>query len=703
MSIEQVGAIVLARMDSSRLPGKGLTTVAGKPVLSYVLERAAAVPGINRVILATSERSLDDPLENFARQQNVDVFRGSLDDVAGRVLGAAHAFGLNTFARVNGDSPLLDFDLLGCAVALLREGNFDIVTNVLKRTFPSGMSVEVLTTEAFARGYKRMSKSDHFEHVTSYFYEHAEHFKIHNIESGHPDLARLHAAVDTPEDLAFFSRILRNMERSHLDYTGEQLLNLIEEQAVSEKKSDCKGREPLVTVYITNYNYGKYVKQAIESVLGQTMPDFELIIIDDGSMDDSREIIAQYAGKPNVRIIFQQNKGLNRTSNIALNASRGTYIMRLDADDFLDPQALLVMTDVLERDPELGLVFPDYYYVDSEGNITGQERRHDFKDEVSLLDQPAHGACTLIRKRCLQGIGGYCEDYRCQDGYDLWLRFIEKWGVKNVHLPLFYYRRHGENLTGNSELIIRTRAEIKKAHIRRTGKPPCDTLAIIPVRGQAVDPGCLSLEDLKGKALLDWTVEAALEATQVKGVVVTSPDPDVLAHVCRQYGSAIISLNRPLELARESVRLTATIDYVLESLKGELKITPNALIILSHETPFREAMYLEKAIHTMRIFDLDSVIAIKPENDLFFRHDGSGLKLVGNAGGESRIRFEREYLYRKLPGLNLVSMDFYRRWKSEMGGRIGHVVYAPRAVFTVRSGVDLAMARALLAYEENTI
>ena len=122
-------------------------------------------------------------------------------------------------------------------------------------------------------------------------------------------------------------------------------------------------RAPLVTVYITNHNYGRYVEQAIQSVLRQTLRDFELIIIDDGSTDNSREIIERYADHEQIVTIYQQNKGLNVTNNIALRAARGRYLMRLDADDYLDENALMVLAGVLERNPDVGLVFPDYFPV----------------------------------------------------------------------------------------------------------------------------------------------------------------------------------------------------------------------------------------------------------------------------------------------------------------------------------------------------
>ncbi|SVD69001.1 uncharacterized protein METZ01_LOCUS421855, partial [marine metagenome] len=126
---------------------------------------------------------------------------------------------------------------------------------------------------------------------------------------------------------------------------------------------------PLVTVYITNYNYFQYLKKAIESVLAQTFDDLELIIIDDGSDDGSRSIIEEYTNRKSVISVFQQNKGLNASNNVALKMARGKYIMRLDADDYLAPQALEVLVSEIERDSETAMVFPDYYLVDSNGNV----------------------------------------------------------------------------------------------------------------------------------------------------------------------------------------------------------------------------------------------------------------------------------------------------------------------------------------------
>ena len=243
-------------------------------------------------------------------------------------------------------------------------------------------------------------------------------------------------------------------------------------------------KEPLVTVYVANFNYGRYLRTALESVYRQTFRDFELIIVDDGSTDNSRDIIAEYEGRPETRIILQDNKGLHGVSRVAVRAARGKYVMRLDADDLLDESALLVMASALEAAPDVALVFPDYYYIDEAGAVTGQERRHNFQTEVTLLDQPAHGACTMIRRDCLIEVNAYSGQFRSQDGYDLWLKIIDRYKVRNVNLPLFYYRRHGENLTNNQEFILKTRSEILKAHAERANRPKLRTICVIPVRGR---------------------------------------------------------------------------------------------------------------------------------------------------------------------------------------------------------------------------
>lgn len=453
---------------------------------------------------------------------------------------------------------------------------------------------------------------------------------------------------------------------------------------------------PLVTVYITNYNYGRYVAQSIESVLAQSFRNFELIIIDDGSTDESRDIIRQYEHRPNVRIFFQENKGLNATNNIAVSAARGQYVMRLDADDYLDPNALLVMSSVLEDNYEIAMVFPDYFYVDSSGNVIGQERRHDFENDVTLFDQPAHGACSMIRKDCLIEVQAYTDGYRCQDGYDLWLKIIDRYQVKNVNLPLFYYRRHNNNLTNNHELILRTRADILSHHAERTARPQLNTVAVIPVLGPGFDPHCLSLTPLAGKPLICWTIDEALQVKSINEVIVTSPDEELLKWLAGQYGDRVTLHHRNPDLALENQPYEAAIRLSLSNLR--MGSDPDALFILNTEFPLRSSFYLDKAVNVMRIFDVDVVIGVVPENDLFFQHAGSGLKLVGNNLAANKMRIERDYIYRQVGGMSLSRIGHYLNNSSDLlDGRIGHVVLSRAAACAVRMPIDLQIAEVFVS------
>lgn len=448
--------------------------------------------------------------------------------------------------------------------------------------------------------------------------------------------------------------------------------------------------DPLVTVYVTSYNYGRYIRQAIDSVLVQTLQDFELIIIDDGSTDDSRSIIETYTGHPKIRPIFQQNKGLNVTNNIALRAARGRYIMRLDADDWLDPHAIEVLSNLLERNSKVGLVFPDYYLVDAEGNVTEQVRRHDF-DVVTLFDQPAHGACTMIRCECLREIGGYDESFRCQDGYDLWIRFIEHFEVRNVNLPLFFYRQHGSSLTRNEERILATRSEIVRRMAERKGAA-LKVLAVVAVRGPGVDPASPALRILGDKSLLDWTLLAACEARRVSKVVLSTPDPELIAQAERFSDKGLLAIERPASLAKANTPLKATMRHALELAEASGEYY-EAVLQLSIESPFRAARHLDAAVEVMELFDTDIVIGVRTETDNFYRHNGHGLTAVSEA---NRLRLEREDIYREVGSMRLLRREQVFSDNTTTSTRIGHVVLDQRAAVRLVSRFDWAVAELLI-------
>lgn len=450
-------------------------------------------------------------------------------------------------------------------------------------------------------------------------------------------------------------------------------------------------KNPLVTVYIANHNYGRFIEQAIESVYQQSFDDWELIIIDDGSTDNSREIIQRYQNRSKTYIAFQHNRGLNKTGNVAAKLARGKYIVRLDADDYMSSHALKIMVHEMEANQQLAMVFSDYYLIDESDNVIGQMRRHDFEKGVSLYDQPAHGACTLFRKSILQEIGGYDENFRCQDGYDVWLRMIHNYSIKNVDLPLFYYRQHGSSLSKNEEHILNTRARIKAKHVKTMNLSQPSVLAVIPIRGRSTDPRSFPLRKLGDKALVDWTIDCALQASTLVHTVVSTPDEELAQYISKRKDSRISVYKRDPSLALINTGIEDTLLDVMKEYSVQNN-KPEALLMLSIETPFRTSVYMDKFVHTMQLFDVDAVHGVRPDDGLFFIHDGSGLK-VWNA--DKKFSLERDILYRLTGGTILIKTDFLEKEKNIIGGRIGHVLFDQKASFFVRSELDMTIAEYL--------
>lgn len=209
-------AIIQARMSSSRLPGKVLRSMAGKPMLSHLIERLRHTQSVERIIIATSLDPSDDDIVKFCAQENLSVFRGSLNDVAGRILEAAQHFKIHSFFRICGDSPLLDPKVVDQCFTLAGSRHSDITTNCFPKKFPAGQSVEFIQTETLSEAYANFSSQDHYEHVTRFFYEHPQQFHIASFGSER-DLTRLHMAVDTEQDFQRTERILKYLPSGQYD------------------------------------------------------------------------------------------------------------------------------------------------------------------------------------------------------------------------------------------------------------------------------------------------------------------------------------------------------------------------------------------------------------------------------------------------------------------------------------------------------
>ena len=194
-------AIIQSRMTSERYPGKMLAPFLGKPVLANIVERIQISKINPKIILATSENYTDDPLALYAKHLGIEVVRGSHENVLSRFILTLNKFKCDAFFRVCGDSPLLFPLLFDKAASIYSQSEYDLVTNVFPRTFPVGMSIELIKTRTFIDTEKKIINKKDQEHITQYFYSKEKKFKIYNIECSKPISLNLKLALDKPDDL----------------------------------------------------------------------------------------------------------------------------------------------------------------------------------------------------------------------------------------------------------------------------------------------------------------------------------------------------------------------------------------------------------------------------------------------------------------------------------------------------------------------
>ena len=231
------GSIVQARMTSQRLPGKVLQNVNGKPMLQYLIERLSHSKYMPNIVVATSDADSDTPIAEFCFENGISCFRGSQTNVAERYYRLISLFDFEAFVRITGDSPLLDKRLVDFGIKLFVDNNYDIVTNILKRTYPKGQSVEIVKSDTYVKAFKKMHDEEDLEHTTRYFYGNKETYLICNFESG-KDLGDIQLSVDTQDDMDNFKLILNLMDKPHWEYTYMDIVQLL--NRVSEKDK----REP---------------------------------------------------------------------------------------------------------------------------------------------------------------------------------------------------------------------------------------------------------------------------------------------------------------------------------------------------------------------------------------------------------------------------------------------------------------------------
>lgn len=205
-------AVLQARVGSTRLPGKVLADLAGRPLLARVIERAQAIRGVDTVLVATTVAEGDRPVMELARAAGAATFAGSEDDVLDRYYRAARQFQADVVMRLTADCPLLDPAMSVCVLERFLQGKVDYVCNTQPPTLPDGLDTEVFSFAALEQAWREARLASEREHVTPYIWKHPVKFRLANVANP-VDLSGLRWTVDEPQDLEFVRAVYGRLYR----------------------------------------------------------------------------------------------------------------------------------------------------------------------------------------------------------------------------------------------------------------------------------------------------------------------------------------------------------------------------------------------------------------------------------------------------------------------------------------------------------
>lgn len=313
-----------------------------------------------------------------------------------------------------------------------------------------------------------------------------------------------------------------------------------------------------VSVIMPAYNRAPYLKASIDSVLRQTYPDYELIVIDDESTDETAKIVLDYPF-PHIHYFKVPHGGPSRARNFGIRKTSGEVIAFLDSDDLWEPESLACRMRVFEEHPEAGVVFSDYKRIDPQGKVLEEsvlgaraaalERGTAVCD--LLEDCPVTTNTALVRKALLKQAGLFDENLVWAEDYDLWLRLSQVCSFQFVARPLTRYRLHPDQLTRQSrEKTWLGCAQVIRKHkkwLKTRGGQPQKLLA--KFYGMAGNANLLRAR--RGRALIFF----------LKAAAASPADPSVYRGLLKCLLPARMLRKRYLDYCRRTKTLSSLVPY----------------------------------------------------------------------------------------------------------------------------------------------
>src|SRR5882672_8460408 len=332
-------AICQARMSSTRLPGKVMKDLAGRPVIDWVVEAAKHAPGVDEVIVATSIEPADDVIAEWATHKGVALYRGSLTDVMSRFVGAANQTNADIIVRLTCDCPLLDPNVIGEVIKLREMRGVQYATNTDPASFPDGEDTEVFTRGTLESANREATRGTDRDTVTRFMARNRHRFHAVNLVCSLPNLVRERWVLDSPEDYEFILEIAKRLGNGRNPPSYLQILSLLDKEP---------SLRTINNMYSRNERF--YEALAAEGALSKR------------SYHNSKMMLAKAEALiPLGTQTFSKSKLMfpEGAAPLFVTHGDGAYVFDVDGNDYVDCVGGLLPNILGYRDPDVGMAIRD--------------------------------------------------------------------------------------------------------------------------------------------------------------------------------------------------------------------------------------------------------------------------------------------------------------------------------------------------------
>lgn len=447
--VDKTGVIILARMESKRLPNKVVQKICGTETIKILIENVkhAKLP----IVLAIPKTKINDKLADIADREEIPVYRGQDDSPTHRMAEVCRLYDFENIIRITADNILIDSSVMRTQLNFHIKGNNDFTycTRILQ-----GAQVQIIKTSALLEIAEKHDKPIEF---ITYFLRNTNKYRALEFYPHHDFWFNFRCTLDYYEDLQLLRHIFNALG---YPYNKPGVLSIIN-YLKNNRELLTINHVPKITVYVVNYNYDKYIIECLDSIIKQTFQDFELLVYDDFSEDESsNKILEWYSGleldlrKKVILCRNDKNLGLPATCNKALVSAKGDYIIRVDSDDKLLDKALEQM---LENIGDSYALVSGYLEADKDMIVQKEVRENEY-----------HPGCTLMNRQAANTIK-FREGLNYFEGIAFWQSFLEYYNMKFFEEPCWIYRKHEEQKTNKKNIVARKKT-LKKILSTTVGK-----------------------------------------------------------------------------------------------------------------------------------------------------------------------------------------------------------------------------------------